>query len=66
MYTTFERDNDGNVRLAKVDYTPVWMNKSGASYRLEACTGDNLTASKQASKTRTDNLVAAVFAAWGN
>lgn len=64
VYTTFERDNDGNVRLAKVDYTPVWMNKSGSSYKLEACKGDNLTASQQASKTRTDNLVAAGFAAW--
>jgi len=64
VYTTFERDNDGNVKLSKVDYTPVWMNKSGSSYKLEACKGDNLTASQQSSKTRTDGLVAEGFQAW--
>ena len=64
VYTTFERDNDGNVKLTKVDYTPLWMNKSGSSYKLEACKGDNLTASQQSSKTRTDGLVAEGFQAW--
>lgn len=64
VYTTFERDNDGNVKLAKVDYTPLWMNKSGSSYKLEACKGDNLTASQQSSKNRTDGLVAEGFNAW--
>lgn len=66
VYTTFERDNEGNVKLTKVDYTPLWMNKSGASYKLEACKGDTLTASQQSSKNRTDGLVAEGFAAWSN
>ena len=65
VYTTFERDNEGNVKLASVDYTPLWMNKSGSSYKLEACKGDNLTASQQSSKNRTDGLVAEGFNAWG-
>ena len=65
VYTTFERDNDGNVTLTKVDYTPLWMNKSGSSYKLESCKGDNLTASQQSSKNRTDGLVAEGFNAWG-
>ena len=64
VYTTFERDNDGNVKLTKVDYTPLWMNKSGSSYKLEICKGDNLTASQQSSKNRTDGLVAEGFSAW--
>ena len=64
VYTTFERDNDGNVTLTKVDYTPLWMNKSGSSYKLESCKGDNLTASQQSSKNRTDGLVAEGFSAW--
>ncbi|MBR1703794.1 MAG: CapA family protein [Clostridia bacterium] len=64
VYTTFERDEDGNVKLTKVDYTPLWMNKSGSSYKLEACKGDNLTASQQSSRNRTDGLVAEGFAAW--
>ena len=64
VYTTFERDNEGNVKLASVDYTPLWMNKSGSSYKLEICKGDNLTASQQSSKNRTDGLVAEGFSAW--
>lgn len=64
VYTTFERDNEGNVKLASVDYTPLWMNKSGSSYKLESCKGDNLTASQQSSKNRTDGLVAEGFSAW--
>ncbi len=68
VYTTFERDNDGNVTLSKVDYTPLWMNKYSANgrqnYRLEVCEGDNLTSSQQSSKKRTDGLVADGFAAW--
>ena len=63
VYTTFERDNEGNVKLASVDYTPLWMNKSGSSYKLEVCKGDNLTASQQSSKNRTDGLVAEGFSA---
>lgn len=70
VYTTFQRDNDGNVELTKVDYTPVWMDKYIANgrknYRLEACKGDSLTASQQSSKNRTDGLVAEGFAAWEN
>ena len=64
VYTTFERDSEGNVKLASVDYTPLWMNKSGSSYKLEICKGDNLTASQQSSKNRTDGLVAEGFSAW--
>ena len=68
VYTTFKRDNDGKVTLTKVDYTPLWMNKYGANgrqnYRLEPCKGDSLTASQQASKNRTDGLVAEGFRAW--
>ena len=64
VYTTFERDSEGNVKLASVDYTPLWMNKSGSSYKLESCKGDNLTASQQSSKNRTDGLVAEGFSAW--
>ena len=64
VYTTFEWDNEGNVKLASVDYTPLWMNKSGSSYKLESCKGDNLTASQQSSKNRTDGLVAEGFSAW--
>ena len=64
VYTTFEWDNEGNVKLASVDYTPLWMNKSGSSYKLEICKGDNLTASQQSSKNRTDGLVAEGFSAW--
>lgn len=64
VYTTFERDSEGNVKLASVDYTPLWMNKSGSSYKLEVCKGDNLTASQQSSKNRTDGLVAEGFSAW--
>ena len=64
VYTTFERDSEGNVKLASVDYTPLWMNKSGSSYKLEVCKGDNLTASQQSSKNRTDGLVAEGFNAW--
>ena len=68
VYTTFERDNDGNVKLTNVDYTPVWMNKysSGGryAYRLEACKGENLSSSQQASKDRTDGLVKAGFDAF--
>ena len=66
VYTTFERDNEGNVKLASVDYTPLWMNKSGSSYKLESCKGDNLTASQQSSKNRTDGLVAEGFSAWNS
>ena len=66
VYTTFERDNDGNVTLTKVDYTPLWMNKSGSSYKLESCKGDNLTASQQSSKNRTDGLVAEGFNAYNS
>ena len=66
VYTTFERDNEGNVKLASVDYTPLWMNKSGSSYKLEVCKGDNLTASQQSSKNRTDGLVAEGFSAWNS
>lgn len=66
VYTTFERDNDGNVKLTKVDYTPLWMNKSGSSYKLESCKGDNLTASQQSSKNRTDGLVAEGFNAYNS
>lgn len=66
VYTTFERDNEGNVKLASVDYTPLWMNKSGSSYKLEICKGDNLTASQQSSKNRTDGLVAEGFSAWNS
>ena len=66
VYTTFERDSEGNVKLASVDYTPLWMNKSGSSYKLEICKGDNLTASQQSSKNRTDGLVAEGFSAWNS
>lgn len=66
VYTTFERDNEGNVKLASVDYSPLWMNKSGSSYKLESCKGDNLTASQQSSKNRTDGLVAEGFSAWNS
>ena len=66
VYTTFERDSEGNVKLASVDYTPLWMNKSGSSYKLESCKGDNLTASQQSSKNRTDGLVAEGFSAWNS
>ena len=66
VYTTFERDSEGNVKLASVDYTPLWMNKSGSSYQLEICKGDNLTASQQSSKNRTDGLVAEGFSAWNS
>ena len=70
VYTTFDRDEDGNVTLSKVDYTPLWMNKYAANgrqnYRLVPLSGDNLSASEQASKTRTDNLVAAGFNAYNN
>lgn len=69
VYTTFERDDAGNVQLTKVDYTPLWMNKYSANgrqnYRLEVCKGDSLTASQAASKNRTDGLVAEGFNAWG-
>ena len=69
VYTTFERDDAGNVTLTKVDYTPLWMNKYSANgrqnYRLEVCKGDSLTASQQSSKNRTDGLVAEGFNAWG-
>lgn len=78
VYTTFERDNDGNVTLSKVDYTPVWMNKYAANgvqnYRLiplsdlskpsEYGLSGNALANAKASKDRTDGLVAEGFAAY--
>lgn len=66
VYTTFDRDNDGNVTLTNVDYTPLWMNKSGSSYKLEQCKGDDLTASQQSSKNRTDGLVSEGFSAFNS
>lgn len=74
FYTTFTRDEDGNVTLSKVSYTPTWVNyyeKNGKTWHQiiplndlssPASLGLNNTANglaqAKASKARTDALLA--------
>jgi len=71
VYTTFTRDEEGNVTLSSVDYTALWMDKYTANgkenYRLIPLSNltdaskynlsDNSLAKAKASKVRTNALV---------